>query len=89
MFVQVGIDGAIEVQCAGLYGGANLGLDLVRADPAEADFESDPRIDALLAERQQARSDKDWATADRIRDELTASGIEIIDTPGGARWRRK
>jgi cysteinyl-tRNA synthetase len=66
-----------------------LGLDLVRADPVEAAFESDPGIDALLAERQQARADKDWATADRIRDELTASGIEIIDTPAGARWRRK
>ena len=66
-----------------------LGLDLVRADPAEAAFESDPRIDALLAERQQARADRDWATADRIRDELTASGIEIIDAPEGTRWRRK
>jgi cysteinyl-tRNA synthetase len=66
-----------------------LGLDLVEAAPREAAFESDPRIDALLEEREQARADKDWATADRIRDEFTASGIEIIDTPTGARWRRK
>ena len=46
-------------------------------------------FDALLEERQQARADKDWARADQIRDELTASGIEIVDTPAGARWRRK
>jgi len=66
-----------------------LGLDLVQADPAEVAFESDPRIDALLEEREQARADKDWTRADQIRDELTASGVEIVDTPAGARWRRK
>jgi len=65
-----------------------LGLDLVKADPRKPAFESDPRIDALLEERQQARADKDWATADRIRDELLAEGIEIVDTPEGPRWRR-
>lgn len=66
-----------------------LGLDLVKADPAVVEFDSDPRIDALLEERQQARAAKDWGTADRIRDELLAEGVEIVDTPEGARWRRK
>jgi cysteinyl-tRNA synthetase len=66
-----------------------LGLDLVKADPPAEVFESDPRIDALLAERQEARVAKDWATADRIRDELLKEGIEIVDTPEGPRWRRK
>ena len=65
-----------------------LGLDLVTADPKQATFDSDPRIDGLLAERERARAEKDWDAADRIRDELQAEGIEIVDTPDGARWRR-
>ncbi len=66
-----------------------LGLDLVTADPAAPAFESDPEIDAMLADRQRARAAKDWAAADRIRDELEARGIEIVDTPEGPRWRRR
>jgi cysteinyl-tRNA synthetase len=65
-----------------------LGLDLVKADPAAPAFESDPRIDALLVDREAARAARDWANADRIRDELIAEGIEIVDTPDGPRWRR-
>ena len=65
-----------------------LGLDLARAQPADAGYESDPRIDGLLQEREAARGNKDFATADRIRDELAAEGIELIDTPEGPRWRR-
>jgi cysteinyl-tRNA synthetase len=67
---------------------AVLGLDLRHAKPAEEGFESDPRIDALLAEREAARAERDFATADRIRDALGAEGITIVDTPEGPRWRR-
>ena len=49
---------------------------------------SDPRIDALVAEREAARAAKDFATSDRIRDELAAEGIELVDTPTGPTWRR-
>ena len=49
---------------------------------------ADPEIDALVAERTAAKKAKDFATADRIRDELKARGIEIIDTPQGAKWRK-
>jgi cysteinyl-tRNA synthetase len=65
-----------------------LGLDLESALPQAAVQHRDPRIEALLEQRQQARRDKDFATADRIRDELDAEGIVIEDTPEGARWRR-
>jgi cysteinyl-tRNA synthetase len=69
---------------------AVLGLRLAEAEVAAAldDWESDPRIDGLLVERQAAREAKDWGRADAIRDELGAEGIEIVDTPEGARWRR-
>lgn len=71
--------------------GALLGL--FQADPAgwfagETGDEEATEIDALVAQRQQARADKDFAAADRIRDELAARNIIIEDAAGGVRWRR-
>lgn len=70
--------------------GALLGL--LTHSPAEweqgGDSDKNARIDALVAARIQARADKDWAEADRIRDQLAAEGIEIMDSAGGATWRR-
>lgn len=51
------------------------------------DVDSD--IEALIEERQQARVNKDWATADRIRDELKAKGIILKDTPQGVTWTKE
>lgn len=51
------------------------------------DVDSD--IEALIEERQQARTNKDWATADRIRDELKAKGIILKDTPQGVTWTKE
>lgn len=50
--------------------------------------EEDKEIDALVAERTEARKNKNWAQADRIRDELKARGITIVDTPNGVTWHR-
>ena len=50
--------------------------------------ESDPVIDEMIANRAKAKKEKNYAEADRIRDELKAQGIEIIDTPTGTKWRR-
>jgi cysteinyl-tRNA synthetase len=47
------------------------------------------RIDALIAERVAARAAKDWASADRIRAELTALNVEVMDNATGATWRIK
>lgn len=44
-------------------------------------------VDLLLTIRQQAKADKDWATSDKIRNELTAIGFEIKDTKDGAEWK--
>ena len=68
---------------------AALGLDLERALPRTSVQESDPRVDALVARREEARGSRDFAEADRIRDELAAEGILLEDTPEGPRWRRK
>ena len=46
-------------------------------------------IEALIDKRNQARADRDFATADAIRDELTAMGIVLEDAGGATRWRRK
>jgi len=54
----------------------------------EAAAAADPEIDALVEARTAAKKSKNYAEADRIRDELKARGIEIIDTPQGAKWRR-
>jgi cysteinyl-tRNA synthetase len=51
--------------------------------------EEDHAIDALVAERDQARANRDFARADEIRDELTARGIVLEDGAGGTRWRRE
>ena len=45
-------------------------------------------VEDLLAQRLAARTNKDFATADRIRDELVANRIVILDGPEGTRWRR-
>ena len=45
-------------------------------------------IDGLIEQRRQARADKDFATSDRIRDELAAQGIILEDGAGGTTWRR-
>ena len=50
--------------------------------------EGDPEIDALVLQRAQAKKEKNFAQADRIRDELKARGVEVTDVPGGAVWKR-
>ena len=73
---------------------AVLGLGLedaakaLREKAGAAAEESDPRIDALLRQRAEAKKARNFAEADRIRDALKAEGITIIDTPQGATWKR-
>ena len=48
----------------------------------------DAEIESLIAQRQEARKNKDFATADRIRDELKERGILLKDTPQGVTWTK-
>tara|TARA_R110001599_G_scaffold10315_1_gene51078 strand:+ start:250 stop:1635 length:1386 start_codon:yes stop_codon:yes gene_type:complete len=67
-------------------------LGLLTQTPKEweqgVDAGGNARIDALVQGRIDARAARDWAEADRIRDELAAEGIEIMDGPSGSTWRR-
>ncbi len=50
------------------------------------DDEFSKYVEEQLALRADAKKNKNWAEADRIRDELTAKGVKILDTPDGAKW---
>ena len=72
-------------------GGRLMGLFAQGADAwfkGEGLPDDDARVDALLAERAEARAARDFARADAIRDQLAGEGIVIEDGAGGATWRR-
>ncbi len=84
----------------GVLGSVRAMLDVLGLDPLsptwdrggdDADYARviDSLVGGLLEQRQEARATKDFAIADRVRDQLTAAGIEIEDTPQGARWSVK
>ena len=52
----------------------------------EKDNDLDSEIEALIEKRTQARKNRDWATADAIRDELKARHVVLEDTPQGVKW---
>lgn len=56
------------------------------ASSAAVDDEFSKYVEEQLALRAEAKKNKNWAEADRIRDELTAKGVKILDTPEGAKW---
>ena len=61
--------------------GAVLGLFNKTSDKS-----LDDEVEELIKKRNDARSAKDWATADAIRDKLKEMGIELKDTPDGVKW---
>ena len=83
---MIGVGAAALRQAAGLMG-------FLKGDPQAwfqgTDVAFNDRIDALIAQRVAARNAKDWATADRIRAELTDLNIEVMDNPTGATWKLK
>ncbi|MBF9015900.1 MULTISPECIES: cysteine--tRNA ligase [unclassified Oceanispirochaeta] len=64
-----------------------LGLKLDEENTEESGT-LDASIDALIAERQEARKNKDFARSDEIRDQLLEQGIQILDSPDGPKWKK-
>ena len=84
---NVGINSSKELCEKALELIRELGLPLgILQKTTKGDLEAE--IEALIAERQQARKDRNFALADKIRDELKAKGIELLDTPQGVRWKK-
>ncbi|HEY9054698.1 MAG TPA: cysteine--tRNA ligase [Rectinemataceae bacterium] len=70
---------------------AVLGLGLAVAEKPKAvllDEAETARIEALVAQRAEAKARKDWTTADSIRDALKKEGIAIEDRPSGSIWKK-
>ncbi|MEX0150957.1 cysteine--tRNA ligase [Microbacterium sp. LMI1-1-1.1] len=65
-----------------------LGLDATDLTAADGGAETalDALVRTMIDQRAQARADKDWAAADRIRDAIAAAGITLEDTPAGTHW---
>jgi cysteinyl-tRNA synthetase len=84
---NVGVDSSKELikYCLDLIRELGKPLGILQKSTIE-DLNSE--IEALIEERQQARKDKNWALADKIRDDLKARGIVLEDTPQGVRWKK-
>lgn len=66
-----------------------MGVLDVLPSAAQADGELRAWVEEQIAARQEARRQRDFARADRIRDAVAARGVELIDTPEGTRWKLK
>ncbi len=65
-----------------------LGMKAEVANESEGENEAfEKAVDLLLDLRNSAKANKDWATADKIRDELKALGFEVMDTKDGFEWK--
>lgn len=69
-----------------VYDVFNTLTDILGIVQKKQEMTLDEEIEALIEKRQQARAAKDWATADKIRDDLRKRGIILEDTPTGVRW---
>lgn len=77
-----------ELAAALRQAGAYLGLLTQDATAwSQSGVGDTARIEALVAERTDARTERDWSRADALRDELAALGVEVEDAGGESRWR--
>lgn len=77
-----------KASCDALFGAISemAGVLGFECDKNKEDLSSE--IEELIAKRQEARKNKDFATADKIRDDLKQMGITLEDTPNGVKWHK-
>ncbi len=81
-------DGAPKALAAGVLDVLTELADVLGLIVLEKKEDLDSEIESMIEQRQAARKARDFATADRIRDELKAKGIELLDTREGVKWKR-
>ena len=79
----------IQVESLGAPSFLVVVLSRTFTGPAEIEDPETAAIEALIEKRNQARAARDFATADALRDELTAMGVVVEDAGGVTRWRRR
>ena len=87
-FIEVSF-GKGENSFAGLLLPRLLHPVALRWSPTNANTLGEVEIDTMVAARRKARADRDFAEADRIRDELVDAGVILEDKPDETIWRRK
>ncbi|GAB4317327.1 MAG: cysteine--tRNA ligase [Candidatus Zixiibacteriota bacterium] len=80
------LDGVDAAAAKGFIEEVDQIIDVLREDVADIDADE---VERLIAERNEARKNKNFARSDEIRDQLIANGIILEDTPAGTRWKRK
>ncbi|HNZ96641.1 MAG TPA: cysteine--tRNA ligase, partial [Thermoanaerobaculia bacterium] len=95
------VNGAIDREALGAGDRERLLAALARADEVFGVFDAsrwperaeagpaEAEVEELVAAREAARRGRDWAEADRLRDQLAALGVVVEDTPNGPRWKRR
>ena len=63
-------------------------IGIFEQDEAADDELANKLMDLIINIRQDARKEKNWALADKIRDELKEAGVILEDTPNGVRWKK-
>ncbi|HEY3170041.1 MAG TPA: cysteine--tRNA ligase [Thermoanaerobaculia bacterium] len=81
-------DGSLDTEGAQIAQAALASADRVLGVLPKAPDVLPAEIEARIADRNAARKRRDFAAADRIREELAARGIVLEDTPGGTRWKK-
>jgi cysteinyl-tRNA synthetase len=84
---QIGILRDALVQAGAILGFLQQDPDAWFEGGADDAFKE--KVEGLIAARAQARKAKDFAAADRLRDEIAALGVEVLDGKDGATWRKK